>query len=177
LLTLLLLVALSSPLLSRTYFYIDSAKKYLYVREVKPNRSPEIDRWNRYVNNGYGSAYCGAFTGSMIKGVKHPLVKAGLARNYYTLAKKEYRFTAEDVYNHKAFVKKGDLVVWRRGSTIFGHIGIAIADWKYMSGWTIEGNTSSGTGSQYDGDGVFKRYRTIHLYDFFRIAYFVRVIE
>lgn len=172
-----LLVLLLSPLLSRNYFYIDSAKKYLYVREIKPNRSPEIDLWNRYVGNPLGASWCGAFSGSMIKGVQHPRIKAGLARDYYTKAKKEYRFTAEDVYRKIEKVRKGDLVVWRRGSTIFGHIGIAIQDWNYMSGWTIEGNTSSGKGSQYDGDGVFKRWRTIHLYDFFRIAYFVRVIE
>jgi len=169
-----LLSAVQSLPPSNNTKHIDSARKYTYVREKKPNRSPEIDKWNRNVGNPLGASYCGAFGYSMMKGCKHPAVRSGLARNYYT--KSTYRFTAEDVLRGKAHVKKGDIIIWRRGSTVYGHFAFALKDWKGTSGWTIEGNTSSGRGSQYDGDGVFIRWRTIQPYNFFRIMGFVRVL-
>lgn len=124
-----------------------------------------------------GASYCGAFTGWCIQDCKAPKVRAGLARHYYTKAKNTITFTAGDVIYKKQKVKKGDLVIWARGATIYGHVGMALFDWNGTEGWTIEGNTSSGTGSQYDGDGVFKRYRKIQPYSYFRIIGFTRVIE
>lgn len=168
--------AFSLPLSYSDNRHIDSAKKYLYVRERGYNRSPEIDKWNKYVGNPKGASWCGAFVGWNIQQCKAPKLRSGLARNYYTKAKNTLTFTAGDVIRGKQKVKKGDLVIWARGSTIYGHIGIALCDWQGSKGWTIEGNTSAGAGSQHDGDGVFKRYRKIEPYNYFRIIGFTRVI-
>lgn len=67
----------------------------------------------------------------------------------------------------------GTIIVWRRGTTPFGHAGL-VEIWKGRSGTTIEGNTSSGErGSQNDGDGVYRRRRTINPTNYFRITDFV----
>ena len=156
---------------------VDTALKYSYVREIKYNRSPEIDKWNKFVGNPLGASYCGALAGYSIQKCTAPKVKSGLAQHYYRKAPDSLRFSAGDVLRGKYKVKAGDLIIWARGSTIYGHIAIALYDWEGISGWTIEGNTSSGRGSQYDGDGVFIRWRTIYPYSYFRIIGFVRVIQ
>lgn len=174
---LLLLAVAFSQLSSFGNKHLDTALKYSWVREVKPNRSPQIDYWNKHVGNPLGASYCGAFAGNAIKVCSAPKVKSGLAQNYYRKAPDSLRFSAGDVLKGKQKVKAGDLVIWARGSTIYGHIAIALYDWDGAQGWTIEGNTSAGAGSQYDGDGVFIRYRKIQPYSYFRIIGFVRVIQ
>lgn len=164
-------------LYSSDYKHLDTAKKYLYVTEQGYNRSPDIDKWNRYVGNPLGASYCGAFVGYSTQQCFAPGVRSGLARNYYTKAKNTITFSAGEVLRGKQKVLKGDLVIWARGSTIYGHVGIALYDWQGSSGWTIEANTSPNKGSQYDGDGVFKKYRTIQPYSYFRIIGFTRVIQ
>ncbi len=164
------------PLWSINKRQLDTACKYSYVREAKYNRSVEIDTWNRYVGNPLGASYCGAFVGYSIQKCTAPKVRSGLARNYYYKAHDSLRYSAGEVLRGKKQVKAGDLIIWSRGSTIYGHVGIALYDWNGRSGWTIEGNTSSGRGSQYDGDGVFIRWRTIQPNAYFRIIGFVRVL-
>jgi len=157
--------------------HLDTALKYSYVREKGYNRSAEIDTWNRYVGNPIGASYCGALAGYSIQKCTAPKVRSGLAQNYYRKAPDSLRVSAGLVLRGKYKVKAGDLIIWARGSTIYGHIGIALYDWNGKSGWTIEGNTSSGRGSQYDGDGVFIRWRTIQPYSYFRIIAIVKVIQ
>jgi hypothetical protein len=163
--------------LSSNKKHLGEAKLYLYVREIKPNRSPEIDKWNRYVRNALGSPYCAAFIGYNIRNVHEPRVRSGLARHYYTKAPDRLCHTIGEVIRGEYKPKAGDLVVWARGSSVQGHIGFVLYDWTGTSGWTLEANTSAGKGSQYDGNGVFKRYRKIEPYNFFRIIGFVEVIE
>lgn len=73
-------------------------------------------------------------------------------------------------------IPAGSLVVWKRGDTWMGHIGIVREDWRGASGRTIEANTSSGNqGSQSDGDGIYRRTRTITPTAYFRITHFTLV--
>jgi hypothetical protein len=57
---------------------------------------------------------------------------------------------------------EGDLMVWRSFKGYTGHVGRIVA--RAKGGWvrTREGNTSSGTGNQRDGDGFYERYRNIY---------------
>lgn len=147
---------------------IDSAIKYINVREIKPNRSVEIDRFNRFVGVALGSSWCGAFVSYCTNG--NP-VKAALARKHYT----GKIHSAGEVIRGLYKPKFSDKIVWARGETIFGHIGFVL-NWNKNSGLTIEGNTSSGaSGSQSNGDGVFIRHRQISLYNYFRIIGFVEM--
>jgi hypothetical protein len=69
----------------------------------------------------------------------------------------------------------GDIIVWKKGNTIFGHAGIVL-EWDGACGKTIEANTSSGVyGSQADGDGVWIRERCIEPGNYFRIVSFTPV--
>jgi len=74
-------------------------------------------------------------------------------------------------------IQQGDVIVWWHGDErgTLGHVGAADTTWRGRSGWTNEGNTSSGAGDQRNGDGFYRRWRTIEPYAHFRIRYIVRV--
>lgn len=145
---------------------VDSADKYLHVREIAENRSPDIDKWNRYVGNPLGSSYCAAFVSNM---VKQPHLKTGLA----TKLIKRNSVKSDDVLKG-AIIEPGWIVIWRKGNSVFGHAGIVVS-WNKKSGTTIEANTSAGKGSQSNGDGVYVRSRRIDPFSYFRITHFTPV--
>jgi len=174
----LLLLAAAFLLLSsfsNNWPQIDTALNYLYVREIKPNRSPEIDMFNRSVGNPLGASYCGAFVGYDLtaSGAIEPEVRSGLARNYYRHGFEAY--SAGSVIRGINKVEKGDIIIWARGNAVYGHTGFAFQDWDGPSGKTIEANTSPPGGSQWNGDGVYIKEREIHPYSFFRIIGFSKV--
>lgn len=170
-----------SPLYSvnscRAYRWLDTAYSYLDVREHGYNRSPEIDRFNRYVGNPLGASYCAAFAGyCKNQGGASWKYLSGLAQNYFRKALKGTRYTAQDVIAGRYKPVRGDLVIWGKGNTINGHIGFVWIDWVGISGLTIEANTSpSSSGSQADGEGIYIKKRTIKQYDYFRIIGFVHL--
>jgi len=152
--------------------HIDTAKSYLHVREQRPNRGKEIDAFNREVGNALGSPYCAAFAGYCIRygGAIYPKEMSGLARHYYS--RSVHRYTAGDVMKGKEQVRRGDLVIWQRGSGIYGHVAFAYADWQGIRGVTIEGNTAP----YKQKEGVWIRVRKIQPYSHFRIIGFARVL-
>jgi hypothetical protein len=145
---------------------VDSARKYIGVREKPDNRSADIDRWNRYVGNPLGSPYCAAFASSMIK---QPHIKSGAAVRLIT----KNAIKSDDVLKGVK-VEPGWVVIWRKGNSFNGHAGIVV-QWDRKSGTTIEGNTSAGKGSQSNGDGVFERQRKIEPFNYFRITHFTPI--
>lgn len=146
---------------------IDSAKKYLHVREQKENRSPDIDRWNKFVGNRLGSPWCAAFVSWNIQEVSK--LKSGRAKGLIT----RNSIPAAEVLKG-AKVPPGSLAIWTNGNTPKGHVEIVL-EWEGKSGTTIGGNTSAGRGSQSDGDGVYLRKRKIEPYNYFRIIYFTPI--
>ena len=153
---------------------IDVAKLFLNHTEVKPNRSAFIDTLNKHVKSPLGSPYCAAFVYWILDktDVKYDTKKSGLARN---LVSKKYSFSSNSVILGINKVQKGDILIWKKGSTIFGHAGFAYSNWNGKKGYTIEANTSKGsTGSQSNGNGIYKRYREIRPYDYFRINWITR---
>lgn len=101
------------------------------------------------------------------------MTKSGLARKLVT---KKQTFTAYDVVMGRQQIKKGDILIWQKGTTIYGHTGFASDDWDGTTGKTIEANTSPGTGgNQSNGDGVYQRKRTIEVYSYFRIKWITRL--
>jgi uncharacterized protein (TIGR02594 family) len=55
----------------------------------------------------------------------------------------------------------GAVVIWRHGQTASGHTGIVTAVDGNGGFSTIEGNTGAGVGVVREGDGVFRRERTM----------------
>jgi len=154
---------------------VDVAKSFLQIREIKPNRSPEIDLFNKPFGN-IGGPYCAT-------GVAYCLKKSGVELpKGYSLAKNYLKYgwnttTAREVLNGKSIPSRNDLVIWGKGSTIYGHVGIVIS-YDPSTGilTTIEFNTSSDDkSSQREGDGVFIKKRKIEPYNYFKIIGFSEV--
>lgn len=155
----------------RSLAHIDTAQSYVGTTERGGNNNgPEVRAFLRSVGLGPGYPWCAAFVSYCLTaaGVEYPTKRTAGARAFIS----DRSVTATDVLYGRATVKPGWLVIWRRGNSWAGHIGI-VTTWGKASGATIEGNTSSGrSGSQRDGDGVWSRTRSIQPGNYFRITHF-----
>lgn len=137
------------------------------------NDGPEIERFLGAVNLKAGTPYCAAFVSYILDStqVTQPTVRSALATNFITdqsISAKHVLRTGDAPY--------GSVIVWRRGSTIFGHTGFLEDQTAPNEFVTIEANTSPGErGSQRDGDGVWRRQRSIQPGNYFRITHFTPV--
>lgn len=159
--------------------HLDTAQKYLYVREITENRGPEIDLWNKSNNSPLGSSYCCNFGQYCLRqaGASNPISKSGLAQNTWKNAKKGTKHTYQEVINRGYKVRKGDVIIFQKGLTQYGHFAFSMENWKYSEGKTIEANTSGNNkGNQSNGDGVYFKYRKIQPLAYFKIRGFIEVI-
>ena len=147
------------------------AKGFIGTREVGNNGGPQVTRFLKSVGLRPGNPWCAAFVSFVLDSAKVTTMKtrSGLARHFIT---KNKTIKATKVSFENMNIPMGTVLVWRRGTTLFGHVGFT-DKWQGKSGTTIEGNTSSGkSGSQWSGGGVWSRKRTINPYDYFRITDF-----
>ncbi len=163
---------LSSSNIDETrYLIVKNAESYIGIKEVGNNGGREVERFLMSVNLTKGYSWCAGFIRYIldISGAVYPKVRSGLAQKYIT----NKSIAAKHVAKGYIKIPKGYLVVWKKGNTYKGHIGIVRDNWHGNKGRTIEGNTSSGiSGSQDNGDGVYPRTRQIISYKYFRIAFF-----
>lgn len=148
------------------------ALAFVGLRETTgPNRSPEIDRWNRFAGAPLGSSYCAAFVSWCLHeaNVKAPRLKTAWAKNFVVKGRSR---TATDVAAGRYQPQPGDIIIWTRGTG--GHVGFC-QSWSGQSGRTVEANTSPGAGSQWNGDGVYERSRSLSPFSHFRIVAFTPV--
>ena len=149
------------------------AKGFVGVKENGNNGGFWVEKFLASCKLKKGAQWCAAFVNFCLDSAGNrglPFTGSGLARHFATRNK---TIKAKDVLAQNMELPPGTIIVWRRGTTPFGHAGI-VEQWKGKSGITIEGNTSSGDkGSQNDGDGVWLRKRTINLTHYFRITDFV----
>lgn len=147
------------------------SKGFVGVQEEKRNSGYWVDRFLKSVGLKPGAEWCGAFVGFCLDSAKVTSLKvrSGLARRYV----QKNSIKATKVLEGNMSIPEGTLLIWRRGTTIFGHVGFVVS-WKGKSGTTIEGNTSSlnKTSLQYAGQGVYRKKRTINPYNYFRITDF-----
>lgn len=153
--------------------HIDTALRYTHVRESGNNDGKEVRMFLRSVGLGKGYSWCAAFISYCLKAVKSPFpIRSAVARKFITKSS----IKAQDVLYGKYVPQRGDLIIWQRGETPYGHIAANIETKSKNLFYDIEGNTSSGKkGSQHDGNGVFLRYRSIELSNYFRITHFTPV--
>lgn len=149
---------------------VETARKYLGVRESRWNSSRLIDNWLRAVGLGPGYAWCAAFVSAVLSesGVQSMPKKGRAAvRNWDAWARAERRTIPIER------VHVGDIYWWLNGDGT-GHMGIVeeLPERTSDGTWlvhTIEGNTNLG-GSR-EGDGVYRKTRRVRpSFTFARIA-------
>lgn len=163
-------LAYASETVSEPSRVLKIAQSFIGVKEQKNNSGYWVETFLRNVKLSAGNQWCGAFVSYCLDSAKVTSLKirSGLARRFVT----KNSIKATDVLYNNKIIPHGTIVIWRRGSSIFGHVGI-VEQWKGIKGVTIEGNTSSGTkGVQYAGDGVYRRKRSIYPLNYFRITDF-----
>lgn len=153
--------------------YIDTALTYVHVRETGNNDGKEVRMFLKSVGLGKGYSWCAAFISYCLKvtASKFP-VRSAVARKFIT----KHSIKAQDVLLGKYTPKRGDLIIWQRGETPYGHIAGNVKTIARNLFQSIEGNTSSGAkGNQHDGNGVYIRLRSIQPSNYFRITHFTPV--
>lgn len=160
-----------SPLLSHSQKHLDIAISYIGIKEATGhNDGAEIEHIIKHGGGAKGASYCGYFVKFCLDsaGAKTPIRRGGMARMYKTKSS----IPASEVLMGRV-VPTGSIVVFEKGSTMFGHTGFVLNDWHGKSGRTVEGNTSSGVkGSQSNGNGIYVRKRSIEPLNYFRITCF-----
>lgn len=141
--------------------HLDTAMAYVGVTEAGgKNSGPEIDRFLASVGLDPGYAWCAAFVSYALEVARpapsFPQTRSALARHFRVPG---YAIDMRRAVASNMEYEAGWIVGWRRGTSIYGHVGFII----HGSGprmRTVEGNTSPGSGgSQRDGGGVYIRSR------------------
>jgi len=149
---------------------VQAADSHVGTVESGRNRGAMVESYLASVGLGPGYSWCAAFVRYVLdeSGATYPTVRSAVATRYITRRSISAKHVAKG-YEQPA---TGWLAIWRRYDTWRGHIGIVVS-WDGRSGTTIEGNTSnSDHGSQRDGDGVWRRERSLTNYRAFRIVAF-----
>jgi len=162
------------PSLSQQPKHLAIALAFEGEEEVSYNSSPFIDHVLQKMKVPPKSSYCAAFVAYCLDSaqVKQPSIRSGMAQAYIT----KKSISASKVLRGEVTIPAGSIVIWKRGTTPSGHTGFTTLSWKGVEGYTIEANTSSGLrGSQYNGDGIYQRRRSIQPGAAFRITHFTLV--
>lgn len=124
------------------------------------NDGEPIETWQRAVGIHRGDPYCAAFQSYSF--VVCSQTGEGLPFHPTPLANGIFSDCARHGTPSRGYAA-GDLIVWKHANTTSGHIGRVVKILKDGFVRTCEANTSSGTGNQRDGDGVYLRTRNVRL--------------
>lgn len=153
--------------------HADTAWAYVGTQETGRNCGPEVRAFLAATGLGCGYPWCAAFVSYALTkaGADRPKTRSAATRHFIQRGSIQARRVLRGEHTPTA----GTLIVWRKGNTPYGHIGIVMG-WDGRCGSTVEGNTSAGrSGHQRDGDGVWFRWRCIHPGSYFRITHFTPV--
>jgi len=164
---------------------VENSAKYLHVRELhNDNRSPDIDKWLKYLGLPMGQPYCAAFYIYNYHEQGYDLPKIGrCSLLWQTCRARELTYKTFDAESVSAGIEKiklGDGIIWRQGrgttSNFNGHAGLALAQTGRTTFRSREGNTQPGiVGNQREGGGVFDRNRRLNIGSAFEVVGFIRV--
>ena len=153
------------------------AESFIGTTELTGNNDGlEVEQFLGSVGLSKGNPYCAAFISYILyetPGIKSPTIRTALASKFITNSS----IDAKKVLRGTEAIPDGTIVIWQKGNTIFGHAGFVEEQLSRSEFTTIEANTGSGTyGDQSDGDGVWRRQRSIMPGNYFRITSFTPVI-
>lgn len=146
---------------------VETARSYSNVRETKENRGLEVDSFNKPLNN-IGGSWCAAFVSHVLTRAKAvlPNIRTALAQKFIT----KNSVKAKHVAKGYITAQPGWLAIWKRGNTMYGHVGILTERTRCPTFHSIEGNVKV-NGKQ----GVFEMTRKITDLISFRVVYFTPV--
>ena len=128
----------------------------LNVREIAPNRSPEIDLYLKTVGSQVGNPWCGAFVGSNLYWCNIPNPNSAWSPDYAKQQDIIWTYTN----SHSLKPMPGDVVTFYFSNLgRVGHVGFYESTDKDGYFITIEGNTGGGLLNR-EGDGVYKKKRS-----------------
>jgi hypothetical protein len=155
--------------------HVDTAVTYFGFQDEpgRNNHGANIKKWLGSVGLPEGNPYCAAFVSYCltVSGAVNPRERSALSSRFI----QPNSISAKHVQQGRAEAPSGTIIVWRRGNTQFGHLGFVLLDWRGSTGITIEGNTTTGSGNEFNGSGVWIRKRTIFPANHFRITHFTEV--
>ena len=151
----ILLIFLCGHILYPQSPIIRYAESYLWVREIKPNRSPEIDSMNIAVGVPLGSSWCASYVSWVFNNNGYLYPHTAWSPNLGL--KQDCIWQAKRVNTVK--LQPGDVVTFYYSNLgRIGHTGIIVQVYDDCV-ITVEGNTN-GAGSR-EGSGVFKKKRSL----------------
>lgn len=146
--------------------HVERALTYENINESKNSKT--IYEFQKFVGIGKNASWCAAFVSYVTDGKP---IKTALAKRFIT----SKSIKAKEVLQGRVKIPRGAIIIWSKGTTWMGHVGIVL-NWNKGSGQTIEGNTSaSNKGDQRNGNGVYKKNRKIEPYNYFRITHFTLI--
>lgn len=122
---------------------------------TEANASATVNLIRGTVAKPWGEAWCDDFVQSCIayveavKGLQSSIVASEGVLDTWNRSK---------AYSAVPWAKKGDMILWRLGTTAEGHCGL-ITDLDSLRYHTIEGNTSDSAEIDRTGRGVFAKLR------------------
>ena len=157
--------------------HLQVALSYVGVTETGGrNTGPEIDRFLSSVGLDPGYSWCAAFVSYSLQVAEpmpaFPTTRSALARHFRVSG---HAVDIRRAVASNMLYEPGTIIGWRRGTSIYGHLGFIIyGQGAHMR--TVEGNTSSGAaGSQFDGGGVHLRQRYYVASNYLRIDWILPV--
>ena len=136
----------------------------MHIRELGgANKGQVVEALQKLAGGKPGDSWCCAFLDVLYDaacrsvGVPHDFDIGLSVSRIQKIAAAQDRY-----FEDAARVKRGDLVLLKGGPTGFKHIGLALGSYNPVTSQirTIEGNTSSsGSGSQDNGDGIYRKVR------------------
>jgi hypothetical protein len=159
------------PASSPTDKLLDVARSYVGVREQGTNRGREVEMFQRPIGGADGEPWCMSFAQFCIQ-------KAGAETKVDPkVFRSEHCLTVWNKSPKSQQLSKpepGSLVIWRHGNSSSGHVGIVEKVHPDGTFTTIEGNTSSGSGINREGDGVYRRKRDMNGAGSMRVVGFLK---
>jgi uncharacterized protein (DUF2147 family) len=154
---------------------LEIAASYVGVHEQGgANCGPEVEQFQKAVDGkACGEAWCMGFAQFCIKALEaktqtdSKIFKSKSCLQVWNQSPKELRLTQPE---------PGSLVIWQRGNTGRGHVGIieqVSRDGKTFS--TIEGNIRNPQSKNRKRDGVYRRKRSIQNVGKLRLKGFIRI--
>jgi len=164
-----------------TVIVIDEApEKFTHIDYMRAHigvpAKDSINVWLASVGLPPGNPWCSAMASYAldVAKVQEPDVRSGLARNFVYKTPNSLQIQAAKVLRGEITAKRGWMVVYQRGNTIYGHNGFITKDWTGADGVYISGNTSPPSGgSEFSGGGVWEKPATIRPGSAFRITEFI----